>query len=45
MSPSTSQTQQAPSQETIPKDVPDRKDQINQDLKAEETSLKEGIDR
>ena len=45
VSPSTSQTQQAPSQETIPKDVPNRRDQINQDLEVEKTSLKEGIDR
>ena len=45
VSPSTSQTQQAPSRETIPKDVLNRRDQINQDLEAEETSLKEGIDR
>ena len=43
--PSTSQTQQAPSQETIPKDVLNRRDQTNQDLGAEETSLKEGINR
>ena len=43
--PSTSQTQQAPSRETIPKDVLNRRDQTNQDLGAEETSLKEGIDR
>ena len=45
VSPSTSQTQQAPSQETIPKDVPNRRDQTNQDLEVKETSLKEGIDR
>ena len=43
--PSTSQAQQTPSQETIPKDVLNRRDQTNQDLGAEETSLKEGIDR
>ena len=43
--PSTSQTQQTLSRETIPKDVPNRKDQTNQDLGAEETSLKEGINR
>ena len=45
VSPSTSQTQQAPSRETIPKDVLNRRDQTNQDLEVEETSLKEGIDR
>ena len=45
VSPSTSQTQQAPSRETIPKDVLNRRDQTNQDLEADETSLKEGIDR
>ena len=45
VSPSTSQTQQAPSRETIPKDVLNRMDQTNQDLGVEETSLKEGIDR
>ena len=45
VSPSTSQTQQAPSQETTPKDVLNRRDQINQDLEVEETSLKEGMDR
>ena len=44
-SPSTSQTQQTPSQEMIPKDVHNRRDQTNQDLEAEETSIKEGIDR
>ena len=43
--PSTSQAQQAPSQEMIPKDVHNRRDQTNQDLGAEETSLKEGMDR
>ena len=41
----TSQTQQAPSRETTPKDVLNRRDQTNQDLKAEETSLKEEMDR
>ena len=45
VSPSISQTQQAPSQEMIPKDVPNRRDQTNQDLEVKETSLKEGIDR
>ena len=43
--PSTSQAQQTPSQETILKDVLNRRDQTNKDLGAEETSLKEGIDR
>ena len=45
VSPSMSQTQQTLSQDTIPKDVLHRKDQTNQDLGAEETSLKEGMDR
>ena len=44
VSPSTSNTQQVPSQETIPEDVLNRRDQTNQDLEAEETSLKEGIE-
>ena len=43
--PSTSQTQQTLSRETIPKDVLNRRDQTNQDLGAEKTSLKEVIDR
>ena len=43
--PSTSQTQQTPSRETTPKDVLNRRDQTNQDLEAEETSLKEEMDR
>ena len=43
--PSTSQTQQTLSQEMIPKDVLNKRDKTNQDLGAEETSLKEGIDR
>ena len=43
--PSTSQTQQTPYREMTPKDVLKRRDQTNQDLEAEETSLKEGIDR
>ena len=43
--PSTSHAQQTPSQEMIPKDVLNRRDQTNKDLGAEETSLKEGIDR
>ena len=42
---STSQPQQAPSRETIPKDVLNRENQTNQDLGMEETSLKEGIDK
>ena len=42
---STSQTQQAPSREMIPKDVLNRRDQTNQDLGMEETGLKEGMDR
>ena len=45
VSPSTSQTQQTPYRETTPKDVFKRRDQTNQDLEAEETSLKEGMDR
>ena len=43
--PSTSQTQQASFRETIPKDILNRRDQTNQDLGVEETSLKEGMDR
>ena len=43
--PSMSQTQQTLSRETIPKDVLNRRDQTNQDLGVEETSLKEGIAR
>ena len=43
--PSMSQAQQTPSREMISKDVLNRRDQTNQDLGAEETSLKEGIDR
>ena len=43
--PSTSQAQQTPSRETIPRDVLNRRDQTNKDLGSEETSLKEGIDR
>ena len=42
---STSQTQQTPYREMTPKDVLKRRDQTNQDLEAEETSLKEGMDR
>ena len=45
VSPSISQALQAPSRETIPKDVLNRRDQTNQDLEAKETSLKEGMDR
>ena len=45
MPPSASQIQQTPYQETTPKDVLKRRDQTNQDLEADETSLKEGIDR
>ena len=43
--PSTSQIQQAPSDEMNSKNVLNRRDQSPQDLGAEETSLKEGIDR
>ena len=43
--PSASQAQQTPSQETIPKDVLNRRDQTHKDLRLEETSLKEEIDR
>ena len=43
--PSTCQAQQTLSQKMIPKDVLNRRDQTNQDLGTEETSLKEGIDR
>ena len=43
--PSASQAQQTPSQETIPGDVLNRRDQTNKDLRLEETNLKEGIDR
>ena len=43
--PSMSQTEQAPSRETIPEDILNRRDQTNQDLGMEETSLKEGTDR
>ena len=45
MPPSTSQIQQAPSDEMNSKNVLPRRDQSTQDLGAEETSLKEGIDR
>ena len=38
--PSTSQTQQTPYRKTTPKDVLKRRDQTNQDLDVEETSLK-----
>ena len=43
--PSASQAQQTPSQETIPKDVLNKRGQTNKDFRSEETSLKEGIDR
>ena len=43
--PSTSQIRQAPSDETNSKNVLNWRDQSPQDLEAEETSLKEGIDR
>ena len=43
--PSTSQIRQAPSDETNSKNVLNRRDQSTQDLEAEKTSLKEGIDR
>ena len=45
MPPSTSQAQQTPSRETISRDVFNRRDQTNKDLRLEETSLKEGMDR
>ena len=45
MPPSTSQTQQTPYREMTPRDVFKRRDQTNQDPEAEETSLKEGMDR
>ena len=40
--PSTSQAQQTPSREMIPKDVLNRRDQTNKDLGAEETVLRKG---
>ena len=43
--PSTSQIRQAPSDETNSTNVLNRMDQLPQDLGAEETSLREGIDR
>ena len=43
--PSTSQTQQTPYREMTPKDILKGRDQSIQDLGAEETSLKEGIER
>ena len=43
--PSTSQTQQTPYRETTPKGVFERREQTNRDLEAEETNLKEGMDR
>ena len=45
MPPSASQIQQTPYRETIPKDVFKRRKQINQPLEAEETVLKEGMDK
>ena len=45
MPPSTSQIRQAPSDEMNSKNVLNRRDQSIQDLGAEETSLKEGIER
>ena len=39
--PSMSQIQQTPSRETTPKDVLNRRGQTNEDLRSEETSLKE----
>ena len=43
--PSTSHTKQTPYREMTPKDIFKRRDQTNQDFEAEETSLKEGMDR
>ena len=43
--PSMSQAQQTPSRETISRDVLNRRDQTNEDLRSEETSLKEVMDR
>ena len=45
MPPSTSQAQQTLSQETISGDVLNKRDQTNKDLRLEETSLKEAMDR
>ena len=43
--PSTFQAQQTPSQETIPRDVLNKREQTNEDPRSEETSLKEGMDK
>ena len=43
--PSAFQIQQTPHRETIPKDIFKRRKQINQPLEAEETILKEGMDK
>ena len=42
---STSQAQQTPSRETIPNDVLNKREQTNEDLRSEETRLKEGMER
>ena len=42
---STSQAKQTPFQETISRDVLNRREQTNEDFRSEETSLKEGMDR
>ena len=42
---STSQVKQTPFQETISRDVLNRREQTNNDFRLEETSLKEGMDR
>ena len=43
--PSTSQAQLTPSREATSRDVLNRREQTNEDLRSEETSLKEGMDR
>ena len=43
--PSTSQAQPTPSREVISKDVLNKREQTNEDLRLEETTLKEGMDR
>ena len=43
--PSTSQAQLTPSQEVTSKDVLNKREQTNEDLRLEETRLKEGMDR
>ena len=45
MPPSAFQIQQTPYQESIPKDVFKRREQTNQNFEAEETVLKEGMDK